>query len=41
MAIYIQCDAVEIMLANITDRLIIHVFTVANNIEKIPKLYSK
>jgi len=39
--LYNQCDALEVMLANITDRLIIHVLTVANNIEKTVKLYSK
>ena len=31
----------KVMLANIIDRLIIHVLTVADNIEKIVKLYSK
>lgn len=41
MAIYNQCDALEVMLANITDRLIIHVLTVANNVENIVQLCSK
>ena len=41
MAIYNQFGALIVMLANMTDRLIIHVFTVASNIEKTMKLYSK
>jgi len=41
MAIYNQCDALKVMLANMTDSLIIHVFIVANNIEKTVELYTK
>jgi hypothetical protein len=41
MTMHNQCDALEVMVANITDRLIIHVPTVVNNIDKIVNLYSK